>query len=206
MKLQPVISSAERIWNFFIDNHNKPDIYIMNRMLYLYATGLRINRTLAFLEKFNEFGVLPTAKTYEIMIQMYTRCNKMERAFDTFNLMKAEGYSPKLRVYALLIFGCARKFYITSGLRLIREVKEMGLPLEPHFHFIINFRRNCVKAPHLIKEIDQLTGKAWQYVPHWGKVGGRRDRRLRRKVTKKEAKSIERSPTWQTAKQEQFAS
>jgi hypothetical protein len=79
-------------------------------------------------------------------------------------------------------------------------MKESGYPLEPHFHFVINFRRNCVKAPHMIKEIDELTGKAWEFKPFWKKTGGYTPRKMMRFVGKKEAKKIAREPKWLSAR------
>lgn len=195
-KSSELISQAEKIWDLYLKKGLQPNVVVMNSVLKVYAVGLRINRALMWREKYAEYGIQPNFQTYDTLIMMFSRSNRMERAFDMFNLLKADGFKPSLKTYANLIFGCGRKFYVTSGLRLLRELKEQGLPLEPHFHFVINFRRNCVKTPHVIKEIDELTGKAYQFVPFWKKPGGRKPRNLKREVTKKEAKKYEREPKW----------
>jgi len=51
----------------------------------------------------------------------------------------------------------------------------------------------------VIKEIDELTGKAYQFVPFWKKTGGRKPRNLKRRIDKKEAKQMERQPKWLSA-------
>lgn len=196
LSIEGNIKKGEAIWEKMLSNGVRPTIAVMNSVLSLYAEGLRLNRTLEWLEKYKEYGFEPNFITYNILIKMHTRSKNMERAFDLFNLMKLKGFVPTRRTYGNLIFGCARTFFVTSGMRLLREMKENGYVLEPHYDFVLNFRRNLVKSPHLIREIDELTGKAYRYVPGWKKAGGRKPRSLRRVVTKEEEKVIRRGPVW----------
>eukprot|EP01125_Pyxidicula_operculata_P007227 TRINITY_DN2456_c0_g1_i5.p1 TRINITY_DN2456_c0_g1~~TRINITY_DN2456_c0_g1_i5.p1 ORF type:complete len:200 (-),score=24.58 TRINITY_DN2456_c0_g1_i5:46-645(-) len=179
----------------------KPNTATLNAVLHLYTECLRINRALEFREKFKEHGLTFDLDTYKSYIKLFTRTKQLERAFDFFNLMKAENIKPDLQTYAHLVFGCARNLYITSGLRLMREMKENGIPVEPHFHFVVNFRRNITKTPHLVKELDEITGKAEHFVPGWKKPRGRKRNVQMREMTKEERQKLASEPKFLNADQ-----
>jgi len=86
-------------------------------------------------------------------------------------------------------------------MRILREMKEKGLPLLPHFHFILNFRRNLIRNPHLVREIDQLTGKILHYRPSFLRSGRRKVRAQGRILSKKEKKQLSLEPKFLTPQQ-----
>jgi len=87
-----------------------------------------------------------------------------------------------------------------SGMRLIREMKENGIEPKPHHAYIMNFRRQLTTSPHLIREIDHLTGKDRDHVPMWEKVGGRKPKPEYRNVSPKERKAIANEPAFLSPK------
>eukprot|EP01126_Amoeba_proteus_P005747 TRINITY_DN1196_c0_g1_i11.p1 TRINITY_DN1196_c0_g1~~TRINITY_DN1196_c0_g1_i11.p1 ORF type:complete len:144 (-),score=27.83 TRINITY_DN1196_c0_g1_i11:57-488(-) len=133
------------------------------------------------------------------MIKSFCRTKRMERAFDFLSEKKLKGFPVNLKDYANLVFGCARTDFVMSGLRLMREIKLSGLPLKPYYHFVIQFRRNLTQSPHIVREIDELTGKAREYLPGWKRVGGRKPKPEWREVPESERKMIATEPKWLTA-------
>lgn len=195
------IKQAETIFNKLIEAGETPNLAVANGMLSVYASGIRLNRALAFREEFAKYGLQPSVETYNILVRMYSRARRLERAFDIFNQMKLLGMKPNLTTYSDLITACARSDFVMSGMRLLREMKAKGIQCEPHHYYVINFRRNLTTSPHLIREIDEITGKNLHFVPGWKKVGGRKARPEYRDVSKEEKKRIDREPVFLTPEQ-----
>jgi pentatricopeptide repeat protein len=188
------VELTEAAFDRFLTQGLTPTTEILNSVLAVYCTAPRIHRALEIREQFTELGLVPTKATYYHLIAMFSHIRRMERAFDIFNQMKLANIQPTLYVYGIMIAGCAKTHYVMSGMRLIREMKEKGIALLPHHRHIMNFRRNLMQTPHLIREIDRLTGKDLEFVPGWKKVGGRHQRPDWRNVSKKERKDIAASP------------
>lgn len=165
-------------------------------MLDVYCEAGRINRALTFKDSYSQMGLVPNTDTFASLIKMFSRARRLERAFDLFNQMKVLGMKPSLKTYSDIITACARSDFVMSGMRLLREMKEKGYPLAHHHYFVLNFRRNLTSSPHLVREIDDLTGKALHFVPGWKKPGGRHQRPDNRPVSKKERKAIAKEPAW----------
>jgi hypothetical protein len=81
-------------------------------------------------------------------------------------------------------------------MKFLREMKEKGYKLHWSHEFVLNFRRNCTKFPHIVREIDELTEKAYQKVPSWRKPGGQRAVSIRRLITKEELEKEKLAPRW----------
>lgn len=130
------------------------------------------------------------------MLGLLSRCRRIERALDELQLLRVDGYVPDVQCYSFVISACARSRYVSTGMRLLREMHSLGLPLQPHHYYVLQFRRILVKTPHLIREIDSLTGKARQYVPGWKRPGGRKYKARMREISKTEAKRLAAEPAW----------
>jgi hypothetical protein len=81
-------------------------------------------------------------------------------------------------------------------MKFLKEMKEKGYKLHWSHEFVLNFRRNCTKFPHIVREIDELTGKASHFVPGWRKPGGRKAISIRRPITKEELEKEKLEPRW----------
>jgi hypothetical protein len=81
-------------------------------------------------------------------------------------------------------------------MKFLREMKEKGYKLHWSHEFVLNFRRNCTKFPHIVREIDELTGKAEHFIPPWRRPGGRRAINIRREITEEEKEKERLAPRW----------
>ena len=140
-------------------------------------------------------------ETRKLILALLSRARRVERALDELQLLRVDGYVADVQCYSLVIAACARTHYATTGMRLLREMHAQGLPLQPHHYYVLQFRRNLVKSPHLVREIDALTGKARQYVPGWKRPGGRKYKARMREPSKAEVKRLATEPAWLSAAQ-----
>jgi len=200
-RIEENISSAEKIFERMVGHGIKPNVMVLNSLMKVYTEGLRLNRANVMREKFVDYGLKPNFATYKSMVKMYCRAKKLERAFDLFNIMKLENNKPDLQTYAYLIQGCAKCYFVSSGMRLLREMKEKEISLKPYYHFVLNFRRNLTKNPHLVREIDEMTGKILYYRPHFLLPGQRKIRAKMREITPKEQKMLDKEPKFLTPTQ-----
>jgi len=187
------ILAANKIFERMIAFGITPTVWSLNSLLRVSAEACRINRTKMLYEKFSDYGVVPNKETFKILIKMYSRTRRMDRALDLFYSMKSFQHPIDYKTYILLMDGCVRSHYITSGMRIIKEMKEKGYPLQPHFHFVLNFRRQLVKTPHLIRELDDITGRS-KFRPTFLKPGFKIIRARRRELSKEESKLLSKEP------------
>jgi len=195
------IASAEKIFQRMLAHGIKPNVLVLNSMMKVYTEALRLNRANIMREKFAEYGLKPNIVTYKSMVKMYCRAQRLERAFDLFNIMKLENSKPDLQTYAYLIQGCTKTYFVSSGMRLLREMKEKQISLKPYYHFVLNFRRRLTKNPHLVREIDEMTGKVLYYRPHFLKPGVRKVRAKMRQISTTEQKMLDMEPKFLTPTQ-----
>jgi hypothetical protein len=73
-------------------------------------------------------------------------------------------------------------------MKLLREMKAKNIDIKPETTFIINFRRGLIKTPDIVREIDQITGKAYRFVMPWRRKGHIRKITYHSELTKEEAK------------------
>ncbi len=159
-------------------DETKASVHVLDAVLRLFTEAERVNRAWTWREKYDALQVAPTLATYKALLKLLCRTRRVERALELFAQMQLppSAFVPDVQSYAHLLDGCSRAHYVSTGMRLLREMKQRGLPLQPHFLFVQNFRRHLSKSPHLIQEIDALTGKARQFTPGWKRPGGRHDR------------------------------
>lgn len=180
---------AEKLFERMLSEGIKPTALSCNLMLNVYSWHSRVDSAIEFKKKMREvYGVQPDVYTYTTMIEMFGRVRQMDLALDQFNLMKAEGLTPSLTTYAVLIEGCTRNHLVSTGMKVLREMKANNIELKPEHTFIINFRRGLTKTPDIVREIDQLTGKAYRFRMPWRRKGSIRKITYHRELTKEEAK------------------
>lgn len=183
------VLKAEQLFERMISDGVKPTNLSLNMRLNLYTYNSLISKAVEWKKQMKEvYGVKPDVYACNSMIEMYGRTRQMDLALDQFNLMKAEGLQPTFTTYAILMEGCTRGHLTNTGMKLLREMKAKNIELKPEFTFIINFRRGLVKTPDLVREIDQITGKAYRIVLPWRKKGNIRKITYHRELTKEEAK------------------
>jgi len=187
--LKKYVEKAELLFDRMVANGIKPTHISLNLRLNVYTYNSMIQRAVEWKKAMKEvYNVQPDVYAYNSMIEMYGRTRKMDLALDQFNLMKAEGLTPTFTTYSILLDGCTRNHLVNTGMKLIREMKAKGIDPKPDHTFIINFRRQLVKTPDLIREIDQITGKAYRFVMPWRKRGNIKKITYHRELTKEEAK------------------
>jgi pentatricopeptide repeat protein len=183
------VERAEQLFDRMVANGIRPTHLSLNMRLNLYTYNSMIAKSVEWKRAMKEvYHVKPDVYTYNSMIELYGRTRQMDLALDQFNLMKAEGLTPTFTTYAILIEGCTRGHLVTTGMKLIREMKAKDLEVKPEHTFIINFRRGLVKTPDLVREIDQITGKAYRFVMPWRRKGSIKKITYHRELTKEEAK------------------
>lgn len=187
--LKKYVSKAEALFDRMIKDGIVPTHRSANLMLNVYTYNSMISKAVEWKKKMKQvYNLAPDVYTYTSMIEMYGRTRQMDLALDQFNLMKAEKLKPSLTTYGVLIEGCTRSHLITTGMKLLKEMKANDIDITPELTFVINFRRGLVKMPDLIREIDQLTGKAYRFVMPWRRKGSIKKLTYKRELTKEEAK------------------
>lgn len=187
--LKKYVAKAEMLFDRMVADGIKPTAMSCNLRLCVYAFNSMAARAMEWKKEMKEvYGVQPDVYTYTTIIEMYGRTRKMDLALDQFNLMKAEGLVPSFTTYGVLIEGCTRGHLVTTGMKLLREMKAKNIDIKPEHTFIINFRRGLVKTPDMVREIDQLTGKAYRFVMPWRRKGSIKKITYHRELTKEEAK------------------
>ncbi|XP_049850316.1 uncharacterized protein LOC126322424 [Schistocerca gregaria] len=188
------LSKGELVFERMLSAGVKPTSHSLNMRLLLYTKPCFLNRAVEWKNSFRKvYHVEPNVYTYNLLIAMYAQAHRMEIALDQFHLMKAEGLTPQFTTYQELIKGCTKNHMYNTGMKILREMKKNDIQLLPEYPFIMNFRRLLVRTPHLIREIDKLTGKAYRYVPPWRKPGRSRKIVYGRQLSKEERK---RSPLY----------
>lgn len=171
---------------------------IYGNMLQVYTSAIYINRANDMWNRMKELsreiGVELLRDDYFAMIQMYCRSKRMERAFDFYDLYRVKGYKPTLKLYRQLIFGCNAFGMVQSGMRLLREMREReDIYFDGKMDFVIKFRSGLSHVPHLMKEIDKLSGEAYIYTPPWKRhPSGRRITGKLRSPSKEEWEVVNR--------------
>lgn len=193
-KVNENIQRGEAIWQRMLAKGIKPTTFSMNHYLSLYSEALRLNRALEIKDKFKDYGLVPDQYCYNSLIKMFMRARRPERALDMYTYMIAAGVQPNFTTYSYLVETCAKTKWITTGMKFLREMKDKGYKLHWSHEFVLNFRRNCTKFPHIVREIDELTGKAYQTIPSWKKPGGRKPISIRREITKEELEKEKLAP------------
>lgn len=191
-----LIASGEKIWNRMLDAGIQPSVYSFNNRLRLYTHCYRLNKAVELKgEMSSKWGLTPTVQTYNLLIRMFSHAKRVERAFDQFNIMRAvDKIEPNKATFVSLVVGCTKQFYVQSGMKLIREMKSKNLLIgDSQAQWVNDFRRQIVKFPWLIREIDEMTGKADIPVAPWRHPGVKRKIRYYRELTPEEEK---RSPLY----------
>lgn len=111
-----------------------------------------------------------------------------------FNEMRANGIEPFYQIYVSMIDGCTRNHFFMSGMKLLREMHQRGWKLHFRHNFILNFRRQLIKNPHLIREIDEMTDRPSEYIYSWRRVGARSAVPIRRSDRKSFEKEFKEHP------------
>lgn len=183
------VDKAEQVFERMVAKGIRPTNLSLNLRLNLYTWNSMISKAVEWKKAMREvYKVNPDVYAYNSLIEMYGRMRQMDLALDQFNLMKAEGLVPNLTTYSVLLEGCSRNHLTTTGMKLLHEMKAKGIEIVPEMSFIINFRRQLVKTPDLIREIDQLTGKAYRFVMPYRRKGQFKKITYHRELTKEEAK------------------
>lgn len=187
--LKKYIAKAEQLFDRMVSEGIKPTAMSCNLRLNVYTYNAMFTHAVEWKKTMKEvYGVQPDVYTYTSLIEMYGRTRQMDLALDQFNLMKAEGLTPSFTTYGVLIEGCTRSHLITTGMKLLREMKAKNIDIKPDHTFIVNFRRGLIKTPDIVREIDQLTGKAYRFVMPWRRKGSIKKTTYHRELTKEEAK------------------
>jgi hypothetical protein len=79
-------------------------------------------------------------------------------------------------------------------MKVFKEMKQKGFNIPTKAKYLNDFKRNIVKFPWLIRELDELTGKAFQPIFPWNKPGAKKNLNYRRELTPEEE---QRAPMFQ---------
>jgi hypothetical protein len=71
-------------------------------------------------------------------------------------------------------------------MKVFKEMKLKGFDIPPKAKYLNDFKRNIVKFPWLVRELDELTGKGFQPLFEWNKPGKRRNLVFHRELTAEE--------------------
>jgi pentatricopeptide repeat protein len=189
-----IIASGEKIWSRMLEAGIAPSVYSFQNRIRLYSQCYRLNRAVELKDEMkHKFGIAPVEQTYNILIRMFCHARRVERAFDQVNIMKAvDKLEPNKNTYIELLVGCTKEFYVQSGMKLLREMRTKNwLAGEANTQWVNDFRRQLVKFPWFVREIDEMTGKADIPVAPWRHPGVKRKIRYNRDLTPEEQK---RSP------------
>lgn len=110
--------------------------------------ALRFNREIAQFAKQKQFDlailcykpmlatrIAPDVVTYNTMINVYVKMQRLEDAFALFEQMKSEAIDPTTIVtYTSLVDGCGKSGSFSMAMALYHEVT--ASPIEPNMHFL----------------------------------------------------------------------
>lgn len=191
-----ILEAGEDIWTRMEAAGILPANHSFHSRLRMYAEAMRLNRVIELkAEMKSKYGLSPTTLTYNCIIRMFGRAHRVERAFDQFNMMvAADKLEPDRQTYVELVVACTKQFYVQSGMKLLREMQGKNmLATAANEQWINDFRRQLVKFPWMIREIDEMTGKADIPIAPWRHPGVKRKIRYGRELTPEEEK---RSPLY----------
>ena len=107
---------------------------ILNAQLRVFAEALRLHRASQFLQEFEEHGLMPDVMTFSVLIDMFSRAQRVERAKEMFELAKQAGAVDKLTV-GPLVDALARNGQVDEAFQLYKQHEGAQL-LERHMRFL----------------------------------------------------------------------
>jgi pentatricopeptide repeat protein len=108
---------------------------LLNAHLRVYAEALRLKRAEGVLKLFEENNLEPDTTTFSILIGMFSRAQRIDRAKEYFEKAKSLGKMDKLTV-GPLIDGLARNEKLDEAVELFEEYHQDFILLERHLRFL----------------------------------------------------------------------
>lgn len=84
-------------------------------------------------ERMLQKNIRPDVVTYNTMINVYVKCQRLGDAFRLFEQMKSEQIEPSIITYTSLIDGCGKCNNFRRALALYTSVKRLSIALNMHF-------------------------------------------------------------------------
>lgn len=121
----------------------KPDVYLLNSYLNVFASAHKIKESEMILTYFPIYNISPDSMTYHHLIELYSNTGFLERALVLRNAMKNQNIKVLKRTNGILVEKLTEEGYIGESLKILTEVKEKDIgsyPNENHLHLL---RRLC---------------------------------------------------------------
>ena len=123
----------------------------------VYADASRHKYAVQIFDEFKAFGLVPTAKTYKVLIRMYIRLKNIEMAIQIKDDMKKLNIIPDNESYGIIIESYTHRNMIVEALKILEEATEHKLHIaERH---IKQLRARCknlgVKHPNIPEDPNQ---------------------------------------------------
>ena len=143
----------------------KPDVATLTSYMAVYADASRHKQALQIFNEFKSFGIVPTAKTYKVLVRMYIRLKDIKMAFQTKEDMKKLNLIPDNETYGILIESYTHRNMVVEALKELEESAEQGIHISERH--IKQLRSRCktlgVKHPNMpadpnqwIKDVKQV--------------------------------------------------
>ncbi|KAG2374657.1 hypothetical protein C9374_010676 [Naegleria lovaniensis] len=129
--------------------------YSMNALLGVFTNALRITRAEEFFAKtYQEHQLVPDSISYALLVRMYCRAKRTEKAMALFDEMKEKGIIPTYQAYKHMVFKLVDEGYVEKARDYLRQMFEVGgFKLSPSD--IIKYKSRVAGAARLIKERKQ---------------------------------------------------
>ncbi|KAL9642429.1 hypothetical protein ABK040_014272 [Willaertia magna] len=146
------IMDSLAIYNRMKESGLKITHHTLNSLLAVFANALRLRVTMEILdEKFKENSLEPDDISYGILVRMYCRSRRTEKALELFDLMKEKGIKPTYQAYKHLIFRLVDEGNIELGRDYLRRMyEEGGFKLSPAD--IVKYKSHVMGAGRILKE------------------------------------------------------
>merc|ERR1719183_1663150 len=118
-----------------------------------------MDRVAALLTDMKESSVEPDIITYSTIIKGYCLAGDVDRAFQIFEEMKAEGKNvPDEITYNSILDGCARAHRSTDALRILDEMKATGIqPSNYTLSCLVKVLGHARRLDHAFSMVEDLS-------------------------------------------------
>ncbi|KAF0973601.1 hypothetical protein FDP41_008305 [Naegleria fowleri] len=129
--------------------------YTLNALFGVFTNAARINRAEEFFAKtFQENQLVPDSISYALLVRMYCRTKRTEKAMALFDEMKEKGIIPTYQAFKHMVFKLVDEGYVEKARDYLRQMFEVGgFKLSPSD--IIKYKSRLAGAARLIKERKQ---------------------------------------------------
>lgn len=154
------LAEAERVFSEWEDNCCNYDVRVSNVLLGAYARNGQIRKAESLHNRVLERGGNPNFKTWEILMEIYVKCQRMEKAIDAmhkgFELMKDCHWRPSHNIVLAIAEHFEKEEKIDEANTYVRELHRLGLTSLPLYRLLLRMHKHAQRPAFDIYEMMKL--------------------------------------------------